>query len=96
MYYLARYVVKKASKFSECVECGATITDSQSVPPATIFTEARSFVPAALKHPSKSLTELLGAIESVLDVETKTQKVFGSLFWKIVDVLADLTLARVG
>lgn len=32
LYYLAGYVVKKALKFSECVECRATITDTQSMP----------------------------------------------------------------
>lgn len=95
MYYLAGYVVKKASKFSECVECRATITDTQSVPAASVLTEARSFVPGALKHPSKSLTELLGAVESVVEAETKTQKVFGNLFWKTVDVISGLRLARV-
>lgn len=96
MYYLAGYVVKKASKFSECVECRATITDTQSVPAASVLTEARSFVPGALKHPSKSLTELLGAVGSVVEAETKTQKVFGNLFWKTVDVISGLRLARVG
>ncbi|KAH7986924.1 hypothetical protein HPB51_026586 [Rhipicephalus microplus] len=63
LYYLAGYVVKKAMKFFECVECRATITDTQSVPAASVLTEARSFVSGALKHPLKSLTELLGAVE---------------------------------
>ncbi|KAH8036549.1 hypothetical protein HPB51_001368 [Rhipicephalus microplus] len=74
LYYLAGYVVKKALKFSECVECRATITDTQSVPAASVLTEARSFVPGVLKHPSKSLTELLGAVESVVEAEIKHTK----------------------
>lgn len=96
LYYLGGYVVKKASKFSGCADCLATITDTQNVPAAAVLTEMRSFVPGALKHPSRSLTNLLAGIESVVESETKGERVFGNLFWSIVDILTSHALPQLG
>ncbi|KAH6920332.1 hypothetical protein HPB50_028680 [Hyalomma asiaticum] len=57
------------------------------VPPAAILTELRSFVPSALQLPSKALTSLLTRIESAIAKRTKSNMVFGDLFWSIVEDL---------
>lgn len=87
LYYLAGYVVKKAGKFSSCHECKATLLATDGVPPAAIFTEMRSFVPGALQLPSKALTALLTRIEKAIAVRTKSNVVFGDLFWCTVEDL---------
>lgn len=96
LYYLSGYVAKKALKFSSCTECQASVTNTECVPPAAILTEKRSFVPGALKHPSQALNELLTVVEAVVQEETKTGKVFGNLFWCIVDVVSKRKLVSLG
>ncbi|KAL3242036.1 hypothetical protein MRX96_021568 [Rhipicephalus microplus] len=96
LYYLGGYIVKKASRFSDCDDCKATVKGSGNVPAAAILTEMRSFVPGALQHPSDALTCLLSGIEQVIEENTEVKQVFGDLFWSILEDLSKKSLVRVG
>lgn len=87
LYYLAGYVVKKEGKFSSCHDCKATFLATDGVPPAAILTEMRSFFSGPLQLPSKALTAMLKHIEKAIAVRTKSNVVFGDLFWCIVEDL---------
>lgn len=96
LYYLGGYIVKKASRFSDCDDCKATVKGSGNVPAAAILTEMRSFVPGALQHPSDALTCLLSGIEQVIEENTEAKQVFGDLFWSILEDLSKKSLVQVG
>lgn len=96
LHYLGGYVAKKSAKMTDCSDCHATLVAASDVPPAAILTELRSFVPGALKNPSGALTCMLSGIECIIERQTKSNKVFGDLFWTILGELSENTLSRVG
>ncbi|KAH8029949.1 hypothetical protein HPB51_005973 [Rhipicephalus microplus] len=96
LYYLGGYVVKKAAKMTSCSDCHCTLEAAPDAAPAAVLTELRSFVPGALKHPSAALTCMLSGIECVIERHTKSNQVFGDLFWRILEELSEKTLSRVG
>ncbi|KAH6920747.1 hypothetical protein HPB50_028265 [Hyalomma asiaticum] len=96
LYYLGGYVAKKAHKFTSCEDCLATCVSDGYVPAAAALTEMKSFVPGSLQHPSGALTSVLSSIEHVIQRSTKDNKVFGDLFWSIMEELSECVLTRVG
>lgn len=96
LYYLGGYVAKKAHKFTSCEDCLATCVSDGHVPAAAALTEMKSFVPGSLQHPSGALTSMLSSIEHVIQRSTKDNKVFGDLFWNIMEELSECVLTRVG
>ncbi|KAL3172073.1 hypothetical protein MRX96_043484 [Rhipicephalus microplus] len=96
LYYLGGYVVKKAAKMTSCSDCHCTLESASDAAPAAVLTELRSFVPGALKHPSAALTCMLSGVECVIERHTKSNQVFGDLFWRILEELSENTLSRVG
>ncbi|KAL3186860.1 hypothetical protein MRX96_004797 [Rhipicephalus microplus] len=96
LYYLGGYVVTEAAKMTSCSDCHCTLEAAPDAAPAAVLTELRSFVPGALKHPSAALTCMLSGIECVIERHTKSNQVFGDLFWRILEELSEKTLSRVG